>query len=130
MPTPYDLRQLHELRRRGQCPKLAVFVTDSWDWHQRLADIGVLCIRVQRPQDCEHDWSAIRGLDCVLLYRRFGDFSGLGQALLAAGPSRLETFHVDEPQTGPLYSRLVVGKPMPYLAAFRRDTLLNRLLRY
>lgn len=128
MPTPFDLRQLHDLRRRGQCPKLTVFVSDCWDWQQKLAELGALCIRVQGPQDCEHDWSAVRGLDCVLLYRR-GDFTGLGLALLAASPSRFETFHVDQPQPGALYSRLVLGQPMAYPDAFRRDTLLNRLLR-
>lgn len=136
MPAPYDLLTLHRLRSRGQAPKLPVFVTDSWDWQQRLLDLGALCIRVRTPQDCEHDWSALRGLHCILLHRyltwavqyKTGGYGQLGQALLAAGPAQLETFHAEEIFHTGLFSRLVVGTQEPLKKLERRDELLWRLL--
>ena len=75
--VPFDLITLHNLRRRGQCPKLPVFVTDRWDWQQKLADLGSLCIRLKSASDHEHDWSAIAGLHCILLCH--GDILELNQ---------------------------------------------------
>lgn len=129
MPAPYDLVQLHALRRRSQCPKLPVFVTDCWEWQQKLADLGALCIRVRHSGDFEHDWSALRGMHCILLLRT-GSYAPLGMALLEAGPSQLETFHPGELQPGPLLSRLVVGTPEPIEKLQQRDALLERLLRH
>lgn len=125
---PHDLAELHRLRRRGQCPKLPVFVTTRWDWQQKLLDLGSLCIRVRNPADCEHDWSALRGLHCILVQDR-GDFAALGQALLGARPYQLETFHVGVRNCQRL-SVLVCGQAEPIDKLQQRDALLERLLRH
>lgn len=137
MKTPYDLERLHALRRRGQCPQMPVFVTDSWKWAQRIPDCGALCIRVQSPSDHRHDWSALVGLHCILVEWR-GNYAELGQALLSASPSILETFH-DSPQLRSgwwCYSRLVwmdrnmdLGEKQPGSLLMRRDALFYRFLR-
>jgi hypothetical protein len=130
MPAPYDLRELHALRRRGQCPALPVFITDNWDLQRKLVDFGALCIRVRNHTDIAYDWTAIRGLHCILLCRE-GEYTDLGIALLEAGPSTLETFHREPQRRGNwyCYSRLVVGPEEPIQQIVRRDTLLFRFLR-
>jgi hypothetical protein len=139
MPTPYDLRVLHTLRSRGQLPQLSIFVTDKYQWQQMLLDFGALCIRVQGVADTEHDWSAIRGLNCMLVCRGLGfhdawhrgGYAKLGHALLAAEPAQLETFHPEEDwQPGPCMSRVVVGTQLPLMKLQERDAMLYRLLRY
>ena len=129
MPAPYDLAVLHALRKRGQCPHLPVFVTDSWDWQRRLQDFGCLAIRVQNPSDSEHDWRAVGGLHCMLL-ERMGNYAALGQALLAAAPAVLETFDPKRCGTILLPSRTVLGAIPSHADRCRRDHLLGRLLRH
>lgn len=128
MEMPYDLAELHRLRRKGQCPKLPIFVTTRWDWQQKLIELGALCIRVRNISDSEQDWSALRGLHCILLCDR-GDYAALGQALLAASPYQLETFHYGLRNTHRL-SVLVCGQQEPIEKIQQRDAMLERLLRH
>lgn len=136
MATPNDLQTLHGLRRRGQCPQLPVFVTDCWDWQQTLLDLGALCIRVRNHQDVNHDWSALRGLHCLLLCNdhssRCQRYEAICWKLLEAGPAQLEAFYPDvqHGRTGPCYTSLVYGQQEPIDKIMRRDTMLWRLLRY
>lgn len=129
MATPSELLLLHQLRRRGQCPQLPVFVVKRWEWHQRLLDFGCLAIRVRSESDHNHDWSAVRGLTCILV-RDGQPYADIGSALLAASPSRLETFDPTPPGSCALPSSVVIGREMPYADKCRRDRLLERLLRY
>jgi hypothetical protein len=134
--APYDLQTLHSLRKRGQCPKLPVFVTDCWDWHQKLLDLGALCIRLRNPQDLDHDWSALRGLHCMLLCNdhsmRCQRYEALAWKLLDAKPSQLEAFYPDVQygRVGPSHTTLVVGVQEPIDKIMRRDSLLWGLLRF
>lgn len=134
--APYELTTLHNLRRRGQCPKLPVFVTDVWDWRERLQDIGCLAIRVRNPADHEHDWSALRGMHCILLCNghsmRCQHYEPLAWKLLEAKPSQLEAFYGDVQygRSEPCYTSLIVGEQEPIDKIIQRDALLCRLLRH
>lgn len=89
--TPYELRALANLRRRGQAPELAVFVMDDWPWATRLTnDVGVLSIRVRSAKDHEHDWSSLAGLWVWLILRNpaASDLADFSTALLAANPAK------------------------------------------
>ena len=134
--VPYDLQTLHNLRKRGQCPTLPVFVTERRDWQRRLTDLGSLCIRVETPDDTEHDWRALSGLHCILL--TFGDILTMGSRyeelqwkILKANPSQFEVFFQDlvYGREAPSFSTVVVGIQEPILKIFQRDKLLWRLLR-
>lgn len=98
--TPFELRALANLRRRGQAPELAVFVTDDWTKAAQLTeDVGVLAIRVRNARDFEHDWTPLAGLWTYLWLRRatsaeLADFSA---AMLRANPVRLTTRISDMP---------------------------------
>lgn len=117
---PRELSLLAELRRRGQCPTMTVFVTDNWQWADKLEDLGCLAIRV-RVADFNHDWSPLCGLEVILLVR-FGDIAPLGQAILAANPAKFETFTLREG------AQLVCGSRLPHRARWRRDELLVKHL--
>lgn len=92
--TPYELRALANIRRRGQSPTLAVFVTDDWSKATQLTDdVGVLAIRVRNARDFEHDWAPLAGLWTYLWLRwakppELADFSA---AILRANPAKLTT---------------------------------------
>jgi hypothetical protein len=132
--VPYDLQTLHNLRKRGQCPTLPVFVTDRWDWQKKLADLGSLCIRLH-VDDCKQDWTAIRGLHCILLCfggsSRAQRYERLSWALLEGRPSQFEAFYEDVQygRTGPCYTSLILGVQEPIEKIMQRDCLLWRLLR-
>ncbi len=64
--TPLELQFLKDLRRRGQVPDMAVFVTDDWAFADSMDDIGTLMIRVQNSGDQEHDWSPLAWLFVIL----------------------------------------------------------------
>lgn len=90
--TPYELRALQALRRRGQAPTLAVFVMDDWAWAARLTDdIGALTIRVRNAKDHDHDWSAVAGLWVYLILRNPApaDLADFSAKLLRANPVKL-----------------------------------------
>lgn len=92
--TPRELVALTNLRRRGQAPDLAVFVTDDWSWAARLGDdLGILAIRVRNADDHAHDWSALAGLWVVLSVRgsaaKVADFA---LSMLRVRLGRLDTF--------------------------------------
>lgn len=127
--VPSELSLLGQLRRRSQCPQLPVFVTKRWEWHERLLEFGCLSIRVRDASDCEYDWSPLGGLFCILV-RDGGPYSDLGAKLIAAKPSRLETFDPMPPGSYLLPSRVVIGDELPHAQKCRRDRLLERLLRY
>lgn len=138
MPAPYDLQTLHRLRSRAQCPALPVFVTDRWDWQQKLVELGSLCIRVQSPSDHKHNWSALRGLHCMLLCDAEGGsersrrYEQLSWSLLEGMPSQFEVFYRDVQygRGGPSYTSLVLGVQEPIEKIMRRDALLYRLLKH
>jgi hypothetical protein len=98
--TPYELRALQAMRRRGQAPELAVFVMDDWVKAAQLTEeVGVLGIRVRNARDFEHDWSPLAGLWTYLWLRRstaaeLADFSAV---ILRANPLRLTTRIHDMP---------------------------------
>jgi hypothetical protein len=98
--TPFELRALATMRRRGQAPELAVFVMDDWVKAAQLTDeVGVLAIRVRNARDFEHDWTSAAGLWVYLWLRRttaaeLADFSA---AILRANPVRLTTRIGDMP---------------------------------
>jgi hypothetical protein len=90
--TPYELRALATMRRRGQAPTLAVFVMDDWAWASRLTDdIGALTIRVRNARDYEHDWSPVAGLWVYLILRNPApaDVADFSAAILRANPVKL-----------------------------------------
>lgn len=101
--TPYELRVLAGLRRRGQAPELAVFVMDDWAKATQLTDdVGVLTIRVRNARDFEHDWAPVAGLWVYLWLRRatgpeLADFSA---AILRANPAKFTTRISDMPSVG------------------------------
>lgn len=135
--APYELQTLHGLRKRGQCPKLPVFVTDRWDWSRKLADFGGLCVRLQSPSDLDHDWSALAGLHCMLLCHgelmRMGSrYEALSWKLLEARPSQFELFFQEKVygRSEPCFSTLVIGVQEPIDKIIQRDALLYRLLRH
>lgn len=68
--TPLELQFLRDLRRRGQSPGMAVFVTDDWGFANSMEDIGTLMIRVRSITDLDHDWSALAGLWVILWFSR------------------------------------------------------------
>jgi hypothetical protein len=92
--TPFELRALANIRRRGQAPQLAVFVMDDWAKATQLTDdVGVLAIRVRNARDFEHDWAPVAGLWVYLWLRwakppELADFSA---AILRANPAALTT---------------------------------------
>ncbi len=129
METPSELALLGKLRRRSQCPQLPVFVVKRWEWHQRLLNFGCLSIRVRDSSDCDHDWSPIGGLACILV-RDGMPYTDLGAALIAANPATLETFDPTPLGSYCLPSRVVIGREMPHAQKCKRDRLLERLLRY
>lgn len=98
--TPYELTALANMRRRGQSPALAVFITDNWPKAAQLTeDVGVLAIRVRNARDFEHDWSPLAGLWAYLWLRRatgpeLADFSA---RILRVNPARLTTRISDMP---------------------------------
>lgn len=98
--TPYELRVLAGLRRRGQAPELAVFVMDDWAKATQLTDdVGVLAIRVRNARDFEHDWAPVAGLWVYLWLRRatgpeLADFSA---TILRANPAKFTTRISDMP---------------------------------
>jgi hypothetical protein len=75
-------------------PAMAIFVTDDWQWAPRIEDLGCLVIRAVAGRDWACDWSALRNLWVILAQWRMplSRDSRLASALLAAEPSRLETF--------------------------------------
>jgi hypothetical protein len=90
--TPYELRALANMRRRGQAPTLAVFVMDDWAWATRLTDdIGALTIRVRNARDYEHDWAPLAGLWVYLILRnpQATDVADFSAAILRANPVKL-----------------------------------------
>ena len=98
--TPFELRALANLRRRGQAPDLAVFVMDDWQLATQLTDeVGVLAIRVRNARDFEHDWSPLAGLWTYLWLRRAAsaDLADFSAAILRANPARLTTRISDMP---------------------------------
>jgi hypothetical protein len=98
--TPYELRALANLRRRGQAPELAVFVMDDWAKATQLTDdVGVLTIRVRNARDFEHDWTPVAGLWVYLWLRRVAgpDLADFSAAVLRANPARLTTRVSDMP---------------------------------
>lgn len=97
--TPYELRALATMRRRGQAPQLAVFVMDDWAWAERLADLGVLTIRVRNARDFEHDWAPLAGLWAYLALRtaKASELAEFSAAILRANPARLTTRISDMP---------------------------------
>lgn len=98
--TPYELRALQAMRRRGQAPELAVFVMDDWAKAAQLTEeVGVLGIRVRNARDFEHDWTPLAGLWVYLWLRRAPatDLADFSAAILRANPSRLTTRISDMP---------------------------------
>lgn len=90
---PQGLHLLAELRRLGQSPELAVFVTDDWRFVKLAEDIGALAIYV-KPEDYACDWSPIAGLE-VLYFPRSGDTpenARMSMALWAANPRRVRSW--------------------------------------
>lgn len=90
--TPYELRALTTMRRRGQAPALAVLVMDDWAWAARLTDeVGVLTIRVRNARDHAHDWSSVAGLWVYLLLRNSApaDIADFSAAILRGNPAKL-----------------------------------------
>lgn len=90
--TPFELRALAAMRRRGQAPTLAVFVMDDWAWATRLTDdIGALTIRVRNARDHQHDWSALAGLWVYLMLRNPApaDVADFSAEILRANPAKL-----------------------------------------
>jgi hypothetical protein len=90
--TPFELRALANMRRRGQAPTLAVFVMDDWAWASRLTDdIGALTIRVRNARDFEHDWAPLAGLWVYLILRNPAptDVADFSAAILRANPVKL-----------------------------------------
>lgn len=121
MRAPSELALLRELRRRGQCPTMTVFVTENWKWADKLEDLGCLAIRVRNCDDWEHDWSPLCGLSVILL-QRFGDYAALGQAILAANPADFETYQL------PKGSRVICGTWLTIRDRCRRDELIAKHL--
>lgn len=134
--VPYDLQTLHTLRKRGQCPTLPVFVTDRWDWHRKLTDFGGLCVRLRNSADHNHDWSALRGLHCMLLCNGHSmqcqHYEALSWKLLEGKPNQFEVFYEDMQygRPGPSYTSLILGVQEPIEKIMQRDSMLWRLLRY
>lgn len=98
--TPFELRALANLRRRGQAPQLAVFVMDDWAKATQLTeDIGVLTIKIRNARDFEHDWSPLAGLWAYVWLRRCAaaDLADLSAAILRANPAKLSTKVADMP---------------------------------
>lgn len=98
--TPYELRVLADLRRRGHAPQLAVFITDNWAKAAQLTDeVGALAIRVRNARDFEHDWSPLAGLWTYLWLRQAtgAELANFSAAILSANPSRLTTRISDMP---------------------------------
>jgi hypothetical protein len=90
--TPYELRALGELRKRGKAPQLAVFIVDDWAWGDMITnEIGVLAIKVRNARDYQHDWAPLAGLWAYLKLRRCSasDLADFSAALLAANPAKL-----------------------------------------
>lgn len=90
--TPFELRALANMRRRGQAPTLAVFVMDDWAWASRLTDeIGVLTVRVRNARDHDHDWMPLAGLWVYLILRNSApaDVADFSAAILRANPVKL-----------------------------------------
>jgi hypothetical protein len=90
--TPYELRALGELRRRGQAPQLAVFIVDDWQWGDVLTEqIGVLAIKVRNARDFEHNWGPLAGLWAYLVLRnpQPGELADFATAILQANPVKL-----------------------------------------
>lgn len=90
--NPLGLQLLAQLRRSGQCPELAVIVTDDWRYVTLAEEIGALAIYV-KPEQVACDWSPIAGLFVILIAHRFSapTIADLSTALLRANPSRMET---------------------------------------
>lgn len=98
--TPFELRALQAMRRRGQAPELAVFVMDDWPWATRLTDeVGVLSIRIRNGRDHEHDWTPVAGLWVYLALRNPdpADLANFSAAILRANPAKLTTRIGDKP---------------------------------
>jgi hypothetical protein len=98
--TPFELRALANMRRRGQAPTLAVFVMDDWTKAMQLTDdVGVLVIRVRNARDFEHDWTPLAGLWAYLWLRRTtaADLADFSAVLMRANPVRLTTRVGDMP---------------------------------
>lgn len=90
--TPFELRALANMRRRGQAPTLAVFVMDDWAWATRLTDeLGALTIRVRNARDHDHDWSAVAGLWVYLILRNPApaDLADFSAKILRSNPVKL-----------------------------------------
>lgn len=90
--TPIELQYLRDLRRRGQAPELAVFVTDDWRFAEKITDeIGAMMIRVHGITDLDYDWSAVAGLWVVLWFARATEQQshGAAQLMLSAKAQRV-----------------------------------------
>lgn len=69
--TPIELQYLRDLRRRGQAPDLAVFITDDWKFAGKITnEIGSMMIRVSDGGDSDYDWSPLAGLWVILWLKR------------------------------------------------------------
>lgn len=90
--TPIELQYLRDLRRRGQAPELAVFITDDWRFAERMTDeIGSMMIRVRGIADLNYDWSAVAGLWVVIWFARATrqQAHGAAQLILAEKAQRV-----------------------------------------
>lgn len=88
MQTPFNLDRLRTLRRSGQSPSLPVFVTSNWVFFANMERCGAMAIRV-RPEDCEHDWEPVAGLDVVLGIPDREEWTPLMKAVRDSNPRRL-----------------------------------------
>lgn len=90
--TPYELRALSAMRRRGQAPQLAVFVMDDWTWATQITEnVGALAIRVRNARDFEHDWTPLAGLWAYVILRNpsAADLADFSMAIMRANPVKL-----------------------------------------
>lgn len=95
--TPVELTYLRQLRRRGQAPELAVFVTDDWRFADRITDeIGSMMIRVRSITDLEHDWSPIAGLWVILWFARATEQQAKGAAALMLAQKAQRVWYLAE----------------------------------
>lgn len=97
--TPYELRFLANMRRRGQSPQLAVFVMDDWTWAGQITEaVGALTIRVRNARDFEHDWSPLAGLWAYLILRNptAAELADFSMALMRANPVKLTVWDLKQ----------------------------------
>lgn len=79
---------LGRLRRRGQRPKGALFVTDDWRQRVNLEASGAYAVSMPIAEECIY----AAGLEVVLIAASSEHAIGVAQMLAAAGPSFFATY--------------------------------------